>query len=331
MKSDNKKVKRARSVCLGVLKVASGLCPRPPPWEVPAAPAARQSPSPPPPPEAGGEPPGMEALPTALISGHGSYAIPSPYRADSAPVTYRLRDNSPMLSPPLQRRLLLHQEFPLLPAPSIPPNTPPRLWQVRGSSPPRGLPGPRRAGMPPHRPQPQRCSPPSAPSPPPRPRYSARQRDPASPNPCRAPAAPRLLLLGWWGPGAARTCSSGTDTPTLPTEEAAQPGRLAPLPTTPKKSRCHLLLLLAVFPPSLHLPRSPCGNCLTALHKKCTCPLGYVTAADGQAASIAPARARAAPRPIPLHTTPRCPCPISIAPRPLPCTLRAAFSQGCPL
>lgn len=58
LKSDNKKVKQARSVCLGILKVASGLCPRPPPWEVPTAPPAQRSPSPPPPPEAGGEPPG---------------------------------------------------------------------------------------------------------------------------------------------------------------------------------------------------------------------------------------------------------------------------------
>lgn len=65
LKSDNRKVKRARSVYLRILKVASGLCPRPrpcralAPGEVPTAAAARHNESPRPRPRPGqGEPPG---------------------------------------------------------------------------------------------------------------------------------------------------------------------------------------------------------------------------------------------------------------------------------
>lgn len=89
LKSDNRKVKRARSVYLRVSKVASGLCLRPPPWrafapcEVPTTPPARRNQSPPPPPEAGGAPGNWRRFRPLWSRGHGSYAIPS-YQADSA-------------------------------------------------------------------------------------------------------------------------------------------------------------------------------------------------------------------------------------------------------
>lgn len=102
-KSDNRKVKRARSVYWRILKVASGLCPRPAPWRVPARSSHRPSgaaePEPPAPARGRGSPREREALPTALISGSRQLCDPFSLSSRFSPVTYRLRDNSPTLSP----------------------------------------------------------------------------------------------------------------------------------------------------------------------------------------------------------------------------------------
>lgn len=120
LKSDNRKVKRACSVCLGILKVAWDFVHDllrgkfPPPLQSGRARAPR------PRPRQGESPRELEALPTALISGSRQLCDPFSLSSRFSPVTYRLRDNSPTFRPPLQRRLLLHQEFRLLPALSIP-------------------------------------------------------------------------------------------------------------------------------------------------------------------------------------------------------------------
>lgn len=160
LRSDNRKVKRARPVCLGILKVASGRCPRPPRGKFPPRLQRGRARAPRPRPRQGESPRELEALPTALISGSRQLCDPFSLSSRFSPVTYRLRDNSLMLSPSVAKAAAIASGISSFASSFYPPDTPPRLGQVWGSPPPRGLPGPRGAGIPPHRPQPQRCSPP---------------------------------------------------------------------------------------------------------------------------------------------------------------------------
>lgn len=254
-------------------------------------PSSAAEPEPPRPrPRQGESPRELEALPTALISGSQQLCDPFSLSSRFSPVTYRLRDNSLMLSPSVAKAAAIASGISSFASSFYPPDTPPRLWQVWSSPPPAvsagcgDIPAPSAAagllpalGAVPATAPGLLCAVAGS---------SLAKSLPRS----RCPPSPPPWLAGAW------SCSHlllGDRHPQPPQRGCSPAWHLSALPQSKAAANHHLLLLLlAVFPPSLHLPGSPCGNCLTALHKKCTCPLGCVTAADGQAASIAPERAR---------------------------------------
>lgn len=111
----------------------------------------------------------MEALPTAPISGSRQLCDLFSLSSRFSPVTYRLRDNSPTLSPSVAKQAAIAAGISLLPAPSpapLLPSTPSPVVLSLGlhlsSVPPPttgGVSGQGSTAVPAHRPQPNRCPP----------------------------------------------------------------------------------------------------------------------------------------------------------------------------
>lgn len=101
-------------------------------------PSSAAEPEPPAPARGRGSPRELEALPTALISGSRQLCDPFSSSRRFSPITYRLRDNSPMLSSSVAKAAAIASGISSFASSFYPPDTPPRLWQVWGSPPPRG-------------------------------------------------------------------------------------------------------------------------------------------------------------------------------------------------
>lgn len=101
-------------------------------------PSSAAEPEPPAPARGRGSLRELEALPTALISGSRQLCDPFSSSRRFSPITYRLRDNSPMLSSSVAKAAAIASGISSFASSFYPPDTPPRLWQVWGSPPPRG-------------------------------------------------------------------------------------------------------------------------------------------------------------------------------------------------